>query len=105
MDKGKISTEALKENNEALVKKYIDMEDMSSDEDTIHQGVPRVVNAGSEADVEEEEVLDEVEEAIPPEGIVKQRIGEVSRTAYVGKGFFSNSPCFKITFPIQMLKL
>ena len=104
----KISTEALKENNEALVKKYIDMEDISSDEDTIQQGAPRVGGTDSEADVE---VRDEVEEALyhgdridaagPPEGIVKQRIGEVSfktimLDSYVGWSLLDTCYLYKI---------
>ena len=55
MDKDNISTEALKENNEALVKKYIDMEDASSsDDDTIEQEITPLLGMGSEADGEEE---------------------------------------------------
>ena len=87
MDKDKISAEALKENNEALVKKYIDMEDASSsDDDTMQQEITPLLGTGSEADEETEEVGDEVEEgrhgyhhqggrkgfAKPPEGVSSQ---------------------------------
>ena len=55
MDKDNISTEALKENNEALVKKYVDMEDASSsDDDTLQQEITPLLGTGSEADGEEE---------------------------------------------------
>ena len=87
MDKDNISTEALKENNEALVKKYIDMEDASSsDDDTMQQEITPLLGTGSEADEEEEEIGDEVEEgrhghrhqggrkgsAKPPDGVSSQ---------------------------------
>ena len=91
MDKERITTESLVENNEALVKKYIDMEDVSLDDDILQQGAPHPVGTGSETGVEEQEVGDEMEEALyetdrtdegegggPPDGLVKQRIGEVS---------------------------
>ena len=65
LDSESITTEALAEANESLMKKYVDME--ASDEENVD--IPS--SAGALQDAGESEME-------PPEGLVKQRVVEVS---------------------------